>query len=255
MFHTAQSEIRRSFWRVRFLVAPHQIGFLYRRNVLEKKLDPGIYDYFDYQKVLSLLVLPKTNRVQVISNQEVLTKDNVALRFSYVVEYRIADEEKFIGTFDVFTFSYNPFSEADQLIHNLSQVYLRKVISEIESEELNEKRNEILPEIPAELAKEVAANGIEIMRLLVRDLTFPKSIQDLFGKQLESRIRAKSDLENARTAVASARALKNASELMKGDENIRFVQLLETVNKIAEKGKHTFVIGDLTQNAIDLKKG
>ena len=255
MFHTAQNEIRRSFWRVRFSVAPNQIGFLYRRNVLEKKLEPGVYDFFDYQKVLSLLVLPKTNRVQVISNQEVLTKDNVALRFSYVVEYRIADEEKFIGTFDVFTFSYNPFSEADQLIHNLSQVYLRKVISEIESEELNEKRNEILPEIPAELAKEVAANGIEIMRLLVRDLTFPKSIQDLFAKKLESRIRAKSDLENARTAVASARALKNASELMKGDENIKFVQLLETVNKIAEKGKHTFVIGDLMQNTIDLKKG
>ncbi len=255
MFHPAQNGIRRSFWRVRFSVAPNQIGFLYRRNVLEKKLEPGVYDLFDYQKVLSLLVLPKTNRVQVISNQEVLTKDNVALRFSYIVEYRIVDEEKFIGSFDVFTFSYNPFSEADQLIHNLSQVHFRKVISEIESEELNEKRNEILPDVPSDLSQEVAASGIEIIRLLIRDLTFPKSIQDLFAKQLESRIRAKSDLENARTAVASARALKNASELMKGDENIKFVQLLETVNRIAEKGKHTFVIGDLMQNTIDLKKG
>jgi hypothetical protein len=41
---------------------------------------------------------------------------------------------------------------------------------------------------------------------------------------------------------------------MKGDENIKFFQLLEAVTKIADKGKHTFVIGDLLQNAVDLKK-
>lgn len=53
--------------------------------------------------------------------------------------------------------------------------------------------------------------------------------------------------ENARTTVATARALKNASELMKDDENIKFFQLLETITKIADKGKHTFMIGDIQQ--------
>lgn len=218
------------------------------------RLDPGVYDFFDYQNVLSVVVLPKTNRLQTISNQEVLTKDNVALRFSYVVEYRVRDDEKFVNTFDVFTYSYAPFVEAENLVHNLSQAYLRKVISAIESEELNEKRNELLPEVPDELAGQLAEGGIEVVRIMIRDLTFPKSIQDLFAKQLESKIRAKSDLENARTAVATARALKNASELMKDDDNVKFIQVLETVNKIAEKGKHTFVIGDLMQNAVDFKK-
>ena len=103
------------------------------------------------------------------------------------------------------------------------------------------------------MQKELNENGIEIVRLLVKDLTFPKNIQDLFAKQLESKIRAKSNLENARTQVATARTLKNATELMKGDENIKFVQMLETITKIAEKGKHTFIIGDLAQNAVSLK--
>ncbi len=218
------------------------------------RLDAGVYDFFDYQRVLSVVTLPKTNRLQTISNQEVLTKDNVALRFSYVVEYRVKDEEKFVNTFDVFTYFNSPFFEAEQLVHNLSQVYLRRVISGIESEELNEKRSDLIPEVPDELAKQLAENGLEIVRIVVRDITFPKSIQDLFAKQLEAKIRAKNDLENARTTVATARALKNASELMKGDDNIKFVQLLETVTKIAEKGKHTFVIGDLLQNAVDLKR-
>jgi len=254
MYHLAQNEQRRSFWRVRFSVAPNQIGFLYRRNKLETKLEPGVYDFFDYSKVLKTVVVPVTNRIQVVTNQEVLTKDNVALRFSYVVEFKVGDAEKFINSFDVFSNSYNPFFEAEQLIHNLSQSYFRTIITDIDSEDLNEKRSELVPEIPTALATELASSGIEIVRILVRDLTFPKSIQDLFAKQLEAKIRAKNDLENARTAVATARTLKNASELMKGDENIKFFQLLETVTKIADKGKHTFVIGDLLQNAVDLKK-
>ena len=254
MYQVNQNEVRRSFWRVRFSVSPNEVGYLYRKNQLETKLGAGIYDYFDYQKVLRLVTLPTANRIQNIVNQEVLTKDNVALRFSFFVEYKISDTDKFLERNDVFANPYNLFFQAESLIQNLSQVYVRRVISEIESEELNEKRNDILTEIPAELQKELSECGIGIVRLLVKDLTFPKNIQDLFAKQLESKIRAKSDLENARTQVATARTLKNATELMKGDENIKFVQMLETITKIAEKGKHTFVIGDLAQNAVNLKK-
>ncbi|WP_217633851.1 SPFH domain-containing protein [Hymenobacter psychrophilus] len=66
----------------------------------------------------------------------------------------------------------------------------------------------------------------------------------LFSRHLEAKIRAKADLENARTAVATARTLKNAAELMKDDDSIRFFQYLETITKIAAKGKHTFLVGD-----------
>jgi regulator of protease activity HflC (stomatin/prohibitin superfamily) len=247
MFQTNQSEIRKSFWRVRFSVLPNEIGLLYRKNRLEKKINAGIYDYFDYGKELNLLTLSLTTRLHTVLNQEVLTKDNVALRFSYFVEYRVENIENFVEKTDVFSTPYNVYFNAEQIIHNLSQVSLRKIISAIESEELNEKRNEILPEIPTDLQKDLGEYGIGITRILIKDLTFPKQIQDLFAKQLEAKIRAKTDLENARTQVATARALKNASELMKGDENIKFMQFMETITKISEKGKHTFVIGDVRQ--------
>jgi len=97
------------------------------------------------------------------------------------------------------------------------------------------------------MEKEISEFGIVIEQAQLRDLTFPKSVQDLFSKLLESKIRAKSELENARTSVATARALKNASELMKDDDNIRFFQIIETITKIAEKGRHTFMIGDINQ--------
>ncbi|MEP6923138.1 MAG: SPFH domain-containing protein, partial [Pyrinomonadaceae bacterium] len=185
--------------------------------------------------------------------------------FSYFVQYRIFDGERFLARFSAFQGAHrgslnyeNNFlilSEAEQLIHNFSQIHLRNVIADITSEEINEKRSEILANVPDTLKAEFEKYGIEIENLTLRDVTFPKQIQDLFAKQLEAKIRAKADLENARTAVATARTLKNAAELMKDDENIKFIQVLETITKIADKGKHTFIIGDMNQNALVKKQG
>lgn len=95
---------------------------------------------------------------------------------------------------------------------------------EIGSEQLNEKRAEIEDLRSEAIDAELGSIGVAIEMAGLRDVTFPKNIQDLFARQLESKIRARSDLENARTAAATARAFKNAAELMQGDGNVRFFQ-------------------------------
>lgn len=237
----------------KFSVAPNHVGYLYRKNRLSVKLEPGIYRFFDPLKEIYLVSLPTTNMLQTITNQEVLTQDNVALRFSYIIEYRISDSDKYILRFNM-NYGFSTTYEAEQLLHGLTQVHLRELIALIPSEQANEKRHELLAAVPDVLQRELSEYGIEIVRLMLRDITFPKMIQDLFARQLESNIRAKADLENARTAVATARTLKNATELMKDDDNIRFFQMLETITKIAEKGKHTFVVGDWQTGGFNSKK-
>ncbi len=175
------------------------------------------------------------------------------MRFSYIIEYRISDSDRYIERFDLHS-AFNYTVEAEQLLHSLTQVYLRELIAGIPSEQLNEKRDDLLTSVPEKLVGELKEYGLEVVRLLLRDVTFRKAIQDLFARQLESKVRAKADLENARTAVATARTLKNASELKKDDDNIRFFQLLEAITKIAEKGKHTFVVGDLQAGGLISKK-
>ena len=64
---------------------------------------------------------------------------------------------------------------------------------------------------------------------------------------LKDLMNLETDLENARTAVASARTLKNAADLMKENEYIKFIKYMETITKIAEKGKNTFVIGEMSK--------
>jgi regulator of protease activity HflC (stomatin/prohibitin superfamily) len=226
-------------------VKPNHIGYLYKNNQFHKRLQPGIYRFLAGLTDFTTVLLPTNERFVAVANQEVLTKDNIALRFSYFVRYIVSDSDRFVAKFDVFREPYFLFVDAEQLIHHLSQVHLREAIAQVESESLNEQRHQLLSAVPEPLQEQLSEYGIVLLELTLRDLTFPKAIQDLFSRRLESKIRAQSDLENARTAVASARALKNASELMKGDDNIRFLQFLETLTKVAATGKHTFVLGDL----------
>ncbi len=228
----------------RFDIYPNNIGFLYFKNVLEKKLEPGIYEFSDRKKYYSLITIPTSIQITNVVNQEVLTQDNIALRFSYFIEYSIDNADIFIKKFDIFYQHFNPIVQANQMVHSYSQVHFRNQISAIKSEELNERKQEILQEIPDTLKNELAKYGITIHNGLMKDVTFPKSIQNLFAKKLETKIRVESDLENARSTVATARALKNASDLMKNDDNIRFIQFMETITKISSKGNHTFVLSD-----------
>jgi regulator of protease activity HflC (stomatin/prohibitin superfamily) len=234
-------------FKKQYQVKPNTVGFLYRNNVFEEKLMPGFYEIWDWKDRTELLTLPETSKLLTITNQEVLSKDNIALRFSFNILYKIIDGQKFLSTFPIDRQVYLIVQEAEQRISNIVQLYIRKRISEMESEALNENRNELTEFKTEEMEKEVSEFGILIEKAQLRDLTFPKSVQDLFAKHLEAKIRAKSDIENARTAVATARALKNASDLMKDDDNIRFFQVIETITKIAEKGKNTFMIGDINQ--------
>jgi regulator of protease activity HflC (stomatin/prohibitin superfamily) len=109
--------------------------------------------------------------------------------------------------------------------------------------EFIEQRESFTSDIPDPLQASVKKFGIELESMQLRDITFPKRIQELFALQLEAKIRGQTDLENARTAVATARALKNASQLMGDEQNIQFLQYMEALVKIASSGKHTFVIG------------
>ena len=225
-------------------IKPNHIGYLYKDNRFYKRLQPGLYRFFKGFSDFTTVMLPTTERFVTVTNQEVLTQDNIALRFSYFVRYAVTDGDRFIARFDVFREPYFLFTDAEQLIHHLSQVHLREAIAQIDSEALNEQRAQ-LSVVPNALQQQLVEYGLDIQELTLRDITFPKPIQDLFSRRLDAKIRAQSDLENARTAVASARALKNASALMQDDENIRFLQLLETLTKVAATGKHTFVLGEL----------
>lgn len=227
------------------------MGILYKDNKFFGTYEPGVHHRLvDMFSRLQLIDVPTVEQTITITNQEVLTKDNIALRFSYYLVHKVVDAEKLARSFDLTQDRYPRFDELplqdySARIRLESQVSMRKAITAIESTELNTNRVQVVEGVHKEMTAKLKTWGLELVNIEIVDVTFPKDIQDLFAKQLEAKLRSQYELENARTQVASARALKNAAELIKGNEDIKYLQLLETLQKIASKGKHTFVLGDL----------
>ena len=226
-------------------VRHNQKGFLFKDNVLMQELEPGVYEYFNLRSKLHLVEIPQTIRLIQVVNQEVLTHDNIALRFSFMVRYRISNGEKYLANFSLLDNVCNGLAELENLIRVQSQIYLRDMIATIESTSLTEKRAELTQQAVTQVDDKMQAVGVNLVEVSIIDFTFPKMIQDLFSKELEAKIRAKSELENARTTVATARMLKNAADMIKQNEEMKFVQTLEMITRIADKGKHTFHIGEM----------
>ena len=172
-------------------------------------------------------------------------KDNISLRVSFYYSYTIANGEKYISCTEQIDFQRMAYVVGDERVTKIIQERFREVAASISSEELNTKRSDFANSIITEdVSAATLKFGIMVEKVYVIDITFPKNIQEIFASELAARVRAKTDLENAHTSVAVARTYKNAAALMQGDENIRFIQLLETLQRIAAKGNHTFVIGE-----------
>jgi regulator of protease activity HflC (stomatin/prohibitin superfamily) len=118
-------------------------------------------------------------------------------------------------------------AEFEQHIYNFLQIIVRARIIGFDSESLNEKRTELVDFKIEEFDRFCATFGIQIEQAICKDIIFPKSIQELFARQLESKIKAKADLENARTALSAAQALKSASELIKDQDYVKLFPMIE----------------------------
>lgn len=229
-------------------IRPDYWGILYKNNKLFKILEPGVYRFFNLNPFVEYLstTIPQKKQTFIVTNQEVLSKNNIAFRFSYFITYSIKDIKKFCDSYQLFDEINRwqlPLAKLQEELHLNSQTILRELISQKTVEEINEIRNELFKQAELKLKEAIEKTGISIEILAPRDITFPKTVQEILAKELEANIRAKTDLANARTQIATARALKNAASLIKGNKEIQFLIWLETLTKISNKGNHTFVVG------------
>ncbi len=217
-------------------IYPNEVGFLYRKNLFIKQLQSGVYKFcpFSDSKVFTL---PTNSMILTITNQEILDKDSVAFRFSYFLSYEISDFEKCLKMLD---FKQEFLPQIEEKISHISKIYAREILSKLETADIIDRNYEFDLEI---LSKKCEKFGIKITEFEIIDTTFPKQIQELFAKKLESKIRSQIDLENARTTIATARALKNAASML--DENTKFLQILEILQNAVKNGKNSFNLGEI----------
>jgi regulator of protease activity HflC (stomatin/prohibitin superfamily) len=138
----------------------------------------------------------------------------ISLKITSTLIYSVTDGNVFLQNFFPEYEGAQVTYKAQNYLRETVQVFLREYIATIESKDLIESATLLADIDVTKLNAELEKLGLKIEKLALRDIVFPKKIQDLYAKKLEAKIRSEAELENARTVVSTTRALKNASKML-----------------------------------------
>lgn len=216
----------------------YEEGLLYKKGKIKKKLEPGSY-FYPWFLGYRIIVYDKRVRNLSIPTQEIITKDQISLKFTLSLRYSIVDSQKY----------YLSSIDPENNLYQIAQEQLRKSIEVCEVDGILQGRTKISQEIEKELKNQYSAIGVEIVNAFLKDIILSAHLKEIFSKIIETKKVSQAVLVSTREQVANARALKNLSKMYNEDPILLKLLELQTAKEIGEKGG-TIVLGNLGGNQV-----
>lgn len=201
-----------------------QRGVRYRDGRFVEIVGPGRHRFWSRGHTLAIIDLRE--RTIAMSGQDILTKDNLAIKISLSIYYKVTDPALAHRTDDE---SYNK-------IYTEAQIALRDQILAHTLEEALGLRDALNSAVTARLEPLAQSLGRSIVRVAVRDVMLTgetkRAYADIFRAQKEGEVA----LARARGEIASLRALNNAARMLKNNPDLLNLRLIQAVQQGAQKG-------------------
>ncbi len=216
-------------------VAEYQRALLYYDNKLRRVLDCGTYYFWRGGVEVSAQLFDLRKTQMVITGQELLTSDKIALRLSIVLNYRIIDCVKLSTEID----------DYHEQIRMAAQLAMREYVAEHTLDEILASRDKMAKAIGDKLHLAAHRLYVEISDCGVRDIILPGEIRDIMNTVLLAEKRAQANVIMRREEVASTRSLLNTAKLMDENSTLRRLKELEYLEKISSNvGNISVNLGD-----------
>jgi regulator of protease activity HflC (stomatin/prohibitin superfamily) len=209
-----------------------QTGLLVRKGVVAETLKPGVYSLF----------LKPDERIETydmreaslgVGGQEMLTADQMAVKVSLIVRWRISDVRL-----------HRAASKSPALrLYEDVQVALRERVAASTLDALLADRSLLTKDMIEGLSASARPFGMEVTGLDVRDFTLSGAAKQAFADIWKAQKEGQAALERARAEQASLRSLANAARMLKGNPELMNLRLLQALAPGAGKGAPTIVLG------------
>lgn len=193
-------------------------------NKFERLLEAGVYFFWNNGKPVDGLLIFKGKNKCDIMGQEVLTKDKVTVRLSFVCYYTVTDFENV----------YSMAKDIDECIHTTVQLALRDYIGDHSIDEILAGKNDITDFIVKKLRETEGALCIRFDEAGVKDIILPGEIRDIMNTVLVAEKQAQANVITRREEVASTRSLLNTAKLMDDNATLYRLKELEYVERICQ---------------------
>ena len=211
----------------RVVIYDYQKGLLYRAGRLARVLDAGLY--WIVQPFTLVHVVDVRSRLAAVAGQEILSADNVALRITLALRYRVVRPEAAVAQVQSLT----------DTLYTEAQLVLRDLVAARAVDDLLTQRAELSSQVRARLELSAATLGVELETVGIKDVTFPAPLKQVFAQVVEARKAAQAAVERARGETAVLRHLANAARLLESNPALVTMKTLQAVSN----GRNTIVLG------------
>lgn len=200
-------------------------------------------------------VLPAVQQMQIVDirvrtddipAQDLISKDNVSVRVSGVLNYRVVDPGLAINRSEDFLFRTN----------QLAQTTLRSVLGQHDLDDMLQKRGELNKAIQAELDQQTEGSGIKVISIEIKHVDIDPSMIKAIGRQAEAERERRAKIINAEGELQAAKQLDEAAEILARRPETMQLRYLGTLGEFAAaKNASTIVLPlpmDMLKNATDL---
>ena len=163
--------------------------------------------------------------------QDIITRDNVSVKVSAVVYFRVLDPIKAI--IDVADFHF--------ATSQLAQTTLRSVCGQGEMDNLLAERDEINDRIQSILDKDTEPWGVKVSKVEVKEIDLPEEMRRAMAKQAEAERERRSKIINAEGEFQAAQRLSEAAAIIAQNPAALQLRYLQTLQDIAVENNSTTI--------------
>ena len=209
------------------ILREYERGVIFRLGRLAGSKGPGL-----------ILLIPLVDRMVKVSlrtivldvpAQDVITRDNVSVKVSAVVYFRVLDASKAIVEVENFLFATS----------QLSQTTLRSILGQSELDELLAERDKINKQLQEIIDMQAEPWGIKVRPVEVKHIDLPQEMQRAMAKQAEAERERRAKVIAAEGEFQASRKLADAAQVLSTDPAALQLRYLQTLTIVAAENNST----------------
>lgn len=163
--------------------------------------------------------------------QDVITHDNVTVKVSAVIYFRVMEPQKAIIEVEDYLYATS----------QLSQTTLRSVLGQVDLDELLSNREKINKELQEILDRHTGPWGVKVANVEVKNIDLPQEMQRAIAKQAEAERERRAKVIHAEGELQASEKLAQAAAVLAVEPTALQLRYLQTLAEIASEKNSTII--------------
>src|SRR6266446_6098043 len=212
------------------ILAEYERGVIFRLGkLLPAPKGPGVILVF--APIDRIVRVSLRTVVMDVPPQDVITRDNVTVKVSAVVYFRVMDPRRAIVEVESYHYATS----------QLSQTTLRSVLGQVDLDELLSARDRLNQQLQHILDQHTDPWGVKVASVEVKNVDLPPDMQRAIARQAEAEREKRAKIIHAAGELEASEKLSQAANVIASEPVAITLRYLQTLTEIASEKNSTII--------------